>query len=227
MIKAIYFDVGHTLVNLYGADKSELFKNQYHNCYGPSSKADLLRKATIVSEIFHQKNCLMELTDREEFWIRYYQAGLGAMNYSKSDSYRKAKEIYSFENPKKSLTLIEGVIPMLNDLKKKGYYLGVISNWNSNLEKDLAALNIDKYFDTIISSESVGVEKPNTKIFLEALGQFSPDETLMVGDLYYFDVLPALSIGMEAVLFDSVGCLNDIFGVRSMQKIEQLIDFLR
>ena len=102
-----------------------------------------------------------------------------------------------------------------------------ISNWSKNLDDDLEELKIRKYFNIVINSESVGTEKPDQKIFLKALTGYSLDETIMVGDLYYMDVLPALNLGMNAILYDSINCLQKKFPCKRITELEGLLELLR
>jgi len=59
-----------------------------------------------------------------------------------------------------------------------------------------------KLFDLVITSEEVGVEKPDPKIFEFALKLISasPTNCLMVGDSYKNDIFPSVKMQMNAVL---------------------------
>ena len=69
---------------------------------------------------------------------------------------------------------------------------------------DTERLGLAKFFDVIIDSQVVGVEKPNPKIFqlaLEALNA-PPEETLYAGDIYSIDMLGARAAGIAGKLID-------------------------
>ncbi len=94
--------------------------------------------------------------------------------------------------------LIEGTIDVLDYLSEK-YQLHIITNGfkevqNLKLEKS----NIKKYFKTVITSESVGVKKPNPKIFEYALAQAKaqPQDCIMIGDNIEADILGAFNAGI-------------------------------
>jgi HAD superfamily hydrolase (TIGR01509 family) len=57
---------------------------------------------------------------------------------------------------------------------------------------------------TVFSPDVTGAKKPDPKAFLAVLAkmQADPEETVMVGDSLENDILPALAIGMKAVLID-------------------------
>lgn len=87
-------------------------------------------------------------------------------------------------------------------LRAAGLRLGVVSNSDGRVEAALEAAGLLQYFDVVLDSALVGVEKPDPAIFraaLDALG-VRPDEALYVGDLYEVDVLGARAAGMDAVL---------------------------
>jgi putative hydrolase of the HAD superfamily len=90
----------------------------------------------------------------------------------------------------------------LGRLKAAGLALGVVSNSEGRVEEALVAAGLRQYFDVVVDSALVGIEKPDPRIFqaaLHALG-VSPDEALYVGDLYEVDVVGARAAGIEAVL---------------------------
>jgi HAD superfamily hydrolase (TIGR01549 family) len=62
----------------------------------------------------------------------------------------------------------------------------------------------------VFSPGVCGVGKPELKAFLAVLEkvQANPEETVMVGDSLENDILPALAIGMKAVLIDRSGSIK-------------------
>jgi HAD superfamily hydrolase (TIGR01509 family) len=90
----------------------------------------------------------------------------------------------------------------LGRLRNAGLRLGVVSNSDGRVEQALDAAGLREYFDVVLDSALVGVEKPDPRIFhaaLDALG-VAPEEALYVGDLYEVDILGARAAGMDAVL---------------------------
>jgi putative hydrolase of the HAD superfamily len=87
-------------------------------------------------------------------------------------------------------------------LRAAGLRLGVVSNSDGRVEQALEAAGLRHYFDVVVDSALVGVEKPDPRIFqaaLDALG-VAPEEALYVGDLYEVDVVGAQTAGIQAVL---------------------------
>lgn len=83
--------------------------------------------------------------------------------------------------------------------------LGILSNWDTSLEsKLLAAIGENVRFARVVGSETVGVAKPDPRIFTHALRDLgcAPHEVLFVGDSLRLDIAPALAQGIDAVLLD-------------------------
>ena len=231
MIKTIFFDIGNTLVNLYPVDKKILFKYFYKNILNDEiTYSDYeFEKAAIESEIFYQKNCKEKTYNTRSFWLDYYQVGFKSIGVSSDKSLNLSEKLCNCSSKiHQSLTVIDGAKHLLESLKKNEIKIGALSNWSKELSNDLENLGIGKYFDLVISSEKLGCEKPDKRIFEEAISESKceSNEVMMVGDLYYIDIAPALSIGMDAVLYDSVGCLDDLFNCKKINKPKQLLNYL-
>jgi putative hydrolase of the HAD superfamily len=97
-----------------------------------------------------------------------------------------------------------GSAESLARLRAAGLRLGVVSNSDGRVAQALDAAGLRHYFDVIIDSARVGLEKPDPRIFLAALEALAvaPEEALYVGDLYEVDVLGAQAAGIPAILFD-------------------------
>ena len=98
----------------------------------------------------------------------------------------------------------EGTHDALERLKSAGFKLGIVSNADGRVAADAQRLGLAKFFDVIVDSSVVGVEKPDTKIFrlaLEALA-VPPEETLYAGDIYSIDMLGARAAGISGKLID-------------------------
>ncbi len=97
--------------------------------------------------------------------------------------------------------------PYLEKLRAEGYFLGVISNSIGTMEEQLARLDLARYFQMVIDSAVVGVEKPHPEIFKMALARagVAPAETVFVGDTHATDIGGAQLAGLRGVLIDRVG----------------------
>ena len=85
------------------------------------------------------------------------------------------------------------------------YKLHIITNGFEEIQtKKLEKSNIAHYFHNIVTSESVGVKKPNPIIFNHALklANTTPENSMMIGDNYEADILGAHQIGMKTIFFN-------------------------
>jgi HAD superfamily hydrolase (TIGR01509 family) len=103
---------------------------------------------------------------------------------------------------------IPGALARLRDA---GYRLAVLSNTESNLRDRIKAAGIEPFFETLVISAEVGSEKPDRKIFDEALRRMAvaPEHALHVGDFYSIDVVGARGAGIPAVMLDAKGLSPD------------------
>ena len=95
-------------------------------------------------------------------------------------------------------------IEVLEYLSKK-YKLHIITNGFHKVQHvKLKYANLTKYFDAIITSEKVGVMKPNTKIFEFALetANVKSSESVYVGDDLEVDILGCQNSGMDGIYFN-------------------------
>lgn len=99
----------------------------------------------------------------------------------------------------------------LENLRRRGLRLAVVSNWDSRLPALLTSLGLTGYFDTMVVSALEGVEKPAAEIFLRAARrlQVEPHHCLHVGDSPLDDLRGAESAGVRAVLLDRHGLFHN------------------
>ncbi|WP_271406542.1 YjjG family noncanonical pyrimidine nucleotidase [Tenacibaculum soleae] len=122
--------------------------------------------------------------------------------------------------------LFEGTIEILEYLHKK-YKLHIITNGFEEVQNlKLQKSGIIKYFKEIITSESIGVKKPNPKIFEHALKKVNTvaHNSVMVGDSYEADVLGALKSNMLAIHFTNN--IKQESGILCIDKLMNLKDYL-
>jgi putative hydrolase of the HAD superfamily len=96
------------------------------------------------------------------------------------------------------------LVDTLTYLKKKGKKLCIISNGRTiDLYSVLEWLDIKKYFDFIVSSEEVNIEKPDKRIFLLMLKFFKqkPENCVFIGDDPCRDIPTPKKMGMKTILF--------------------------
>ncbi len=96
---------------------------------------------------------------------------------------------------------------VLRALKKKGYTLGLISNWDSRLVNLCEGFDLDRFMDFYLISAVFGAAKPDPKIFQAALekANVKAEESVHVGDSLEDDVRGAHQAGIRAIWLDRSG----------------------
>lgn len=98
--------------------------------------------------------------------------------------------------------IFENSIPLLKELKTRGYLTGVITNGPSVLQNHkMDTSGLRPYCDIVVVSGDEGVHKPDPRLFeitAERLG-VKPQECVYVGDHPVNDIQGALSAGMGAI----------------------------
>jgi putative hydrolase of the HAD superfamily len=91
---------------------------------------------------------------------------------------------------------------MLNELKQKGYLLGIITNGRGHFQaRAIDGLGIRDYFNAILISEVEQVRKPQVEIFqraMDRLGVSAPD-SVFVGDHPEADIAGAKDAMMRTI----------------------------
>ncbi len=118
--------------------------------------------------------------------------------------------------------LFDGTFEILDYLKPK-YQMHIITNGFSEVQSQkIINSKIDGYFDKIITSEQVGVKKPNPKIFEYALNiaNAKASESVMIGDNWEADIMGAKDFGMHVVFCNFENHSVD----ESIQSVDRLVE---
>ena len=95
----------------------------------------------------------------------------------------------------------EDTMETLKYIRESGYKNIILSNHIPELPEIVESLGLMEYIDICISSANVGFEKPNSRIFRQAIELAdNPQEAWMVGDNLMADVRGAEAVGMRAIL---------------------------
>lgn len=214
---AILFDAGNTLIFL---DYARMAAGVAERLARPIT-ADGLRRGAGAAAVAMERKA----TDRERAHAfldaLFREAGIPAEQLDDVrdclDGLHKERHLWA--------AVPAGVAEALARLHAAGLRLGVVSNSDGRVEAALEAAGLRHFFEVVIDSAVVGVEKPNPAIFHAALNTLGvePAQALYVGDLYEIDVLGARAAGMEAVL---VGVAEHASGCRTAVSVATLADEL-
>lgn len=97
---------------------------------------------------------------------------------------------------------------MTLDYLSKKYEMSIITNGFDDVQAiKLKACGLDRFFDHIFTSETIGIKKPSPEIFHHALEKVKADrsEALMIGDNPKTDILGARNAGITPLLYNPTG----------------------
>lgn len=120
--------------------------------------------------------------------------------YDVEPDYREFVSFYS-ANIAGGSQMFPGLLPLLDRLKAEGYGLGVCTNKLEGLSVQLLeALDLAKYFGSVIGPDTLGVAKPDPRPFREAVARLKLDApaAIMVGDSET-DILTARNAGVPVI----------------------------
>lgn len=207
-VKGIIFDYGGTL-DTGGDHWSEIIWNAYREAAVAVEKAQF-REAYVYAEreLARERHILPahDFHDMLLIKIRIELQRLAEQGLLNPDAIEPKSETIAricYESARDS---VESTRPVLEALSRR-YPLVLVSNFYGNIETVLSDFGIRDFFKAIIESAVLGVRKPDPRIFehgVKALGLL-PDEVLVIGDSYKKDIVPAESIGCQAIWIKGKG----------------------
>ena len=117
-----------------------------------------------------------------------------------------AEETVIHDSSSRAITadVIESAFKVLEAIRKDGYKVALVANADSASARNIIkATGLEDYFDAIIISEEVGIEKPGRRIFEIALAKLGvkAEKAAMVGNRIDADIVGANRTGMKSVWF--------------------------
>lgn len=115
------------------------------------------------------------------------------------------------------------------DYLAPNYLMHILTNGFEKVQRDkLERSDLRKYFDVVLSSEEIGISKPEPGIFVEAMkrANTSPEECLMIGDDEKVDILGAQFVGMDQVWFNPEGNISKskpTYEIRDLAELKEIL----
>ena len=225
--KAVFFDVGGTLIHVHPSVGDVYARHARPFGYSGSIQ-DLnegfrlqWKKMGGIESLGNQSGAEAE----REFWHKLvYEVFLPMGGLDRFEEYFDL--IFEAFRDEANWRIYEDVIEsgILETLKKRGVVMGVISNWDSRLISTLENIGLGRYFDFILPSAVVGSAKPDKKIFEEALrlSGVAPHAACHIGDEIRTDVEGAQSVGIHPILLDR----NNRFDSTETRKITTFLELV-
>lgn len=201
----IFFDLDHTLWD-YETNSKETLQELF-------TSYSLAEKGITYFEEFHREFRRVNA----ELWVLYDAGKIGSevireerfkqiLKFFKAFNEKLCCEIsheYLYTCPKKG-GLMPNAISTLDYLSDK-YKLSIITNGFEEIQNlKLAAGNLHKYFDHIVTSQHAGFKKPSREIFDYTLAKNSivSHQAVMIGDNLVTDIGGARLASIDSVFFN-------------------------
>ena len=229
MIKAVFFDLYHTLVR-YEPPREELQSRALKD-FGIAVKPEALRRPIVTADEFiYEEIARRPLGKRSEedkmaLWVQYQRVLLKEAGVEASEQLVLSLLGKMRQAPMK-LVLFDDVMLALTDLKDRGLILGLISNVDQDITSLLNELVLTSLLQVVVTSQEAGFNKPQPEIFQEALRQagVQASEAIYVGDQYRIDVGGANKAGMKGVLLDRGGYFKEVTDSPRIQSLSQVVE---
>ena len=222
-LKAVFFDMGGTLLDMKADKAAHLIVLEATKVrYGLDVSVEQLH-TWIIDYLYkfqasqeRRWRSILELTEEA---FREQMARLGVdVDRRDSEWFMKTyKATY-----RKGVRLTAGAIDTLRGAKLMGLHVGILSDADNEwVDMVLGSLGVRPFLDSITTSESVGVAKPNPRIFVAALrkAKCEPAEAILIGDAIDRDVRGAKAIGMKTVHLAPTPSAEADFQIKTMTEL--------
>ncbi len=125
---------------------------------------------------------------------------------------------------------VDGAADSLNQVKRKGYKVGLICNTGTTPGRTIRVLlermRLASYFDVTTFSDEFKIRKPDPRIFLHTLARLNsrPHTSAHVGDLIDADIWGAKNVGMVTVHYHpSRAMCDDIMPDLTVKNLSELV----
>ncbi|MCC3155677.1 HAD family hydrolase [Hymenobacter sp. 15J16-1T3B] len=228
-LTTVLFDLDDTLFDHTGTARAALTASTAHFAWAASVEMDALyERYSALLEAMHPRVLAGEVS-AEEARCRRFQELLAPYAAFANDAEANAFALFHYGHYRRLRRPIAGAVALLAALKPH-YHLGIVTNNRTAEQEDkLAFLGMTPLVDALITSEAVGVTKPDPRIFQVALQRLGarPAEALLIGDNWRADVLGARATGIRPVWLNRFGAACPDAAVPVLTGYEPLPEVLR
>ena len=108
---------------------------------------------------------------------------------------------------------------ILEDLKRNGKSVAILTNWFKEIQVSrLKNAGFLDYIDDIYTGDEI--VKPNKEAYLKALGDYSKEESLVIGYNLTRDYIAPKALGIDAILYDKEGIVDET--VPKVKKLSEI-----
>ena len=226
-IRAVLFDLDNTLTH---RDQSILAYSQHlANAYQQQlQQAEISQIQSIIRRIDNGGYPKKELLTHPSIAASVAYALQQELTWNSLPDFEELTQFW-FQQFGLSAVAMPGANHLLAELKQQGYKLAVVSNGGHATRLTiLQGLGFSHYFDEIISSELVGISKPNPEIFLHTSRQLNivPENCLFIGDHPVNDIQGATQAGMQALWLKGFHETEDHKSINTIQNLAEIKQYL-
>ena len=226
-IRAVLFDLDNTLTH---RDQSILAYSQHlANAYQQQLQhAEISQIQSIIRRIDNGGYPKKELLTHPSIAASVAYALQQELNWNSLPDFEELTQFW-FQQFGLSAVAMPGANHLLAELKQQGYKLAVVSNGGHATRLTiLQGLGFSHYFDEIISSELVGISKPNPEIFLHTSCQLdvAPQNCLFIGDHPVNDIQGATEAGMQALWLQGFHKTEAHKPINTIQNLAEIKQYL-
>jgi len=194
-LKGVLIDFGNTIAHVNQEDDKK-FNEEIASALADQGYERPVDEVTRVLNNAYRETTQGEVKDLEEFW-RLFLRNLGIdgnlhlVNVLMELQNRHIPTIFR---------LYDGAFEVLSVLGKK-YKLALVSNCAIGLSNVIEAMGLNEFFEAVVLSYEVGVRKPESRMYHEALKRLklNPSECIFVSD-EISDLEGARKIGLKTIL---------------------------
>jgi len=195
MFAAVLFDVDFTIARPgpeLGPEGYHLLGERFALSLDPARYADARAKA--IEGIKRHP----ELEHDEEIWVAFTERIIRNMGGDDDSAYDCAVAMTKAWEHAEHFELYEDALPVLEELRRRGLKLGLVSNTGRDLDEFVSHHHLD--VDAVLGSRAFGRTKPHPTIFRAVLERLEvePGEAAMVGDSPEDDIEGARAAGLGA-----------------------------
>ncbi|HEX6289927.1 MAG TPA: HAD-IA family hydrolase [Herpetosiphonaceae bacterium] len=230
MIKAVFFDVGHTL--LHPAQPTAEVCRQLLQAHGHNVSQETVDMAMRLADVEHMARYHSLRDDWSHaqtiraMWLDYYRQVFDALGLYDEEQ-QLAHELIAWYGEPAAWQPFPESRAVLEWLHTRGFCVGAVSDWAPTLPRILHAHGFTRFLDFVLCSGNIGFAKPSLQFYRLALQRagVQPHEALHIGDSYYADVRGARAAGIEPVLLDRAGKAPavDCAVIRDLRELETML----
>lgn len=199
MLKGVIFDLDDTLYDYQTANK---IAEDYILMYMADQYQ--LDNKVVKEAVNHGKRMTKQLLTEgaaQHSRLLYYQHALEVLEVNPVGKAWRLECLF-WDKFLDRIELYSGVKDVLDWLKEKNIKIGICTDLTAGIQhQKLIKLGLDKYVDALVTSEEIGYEKPDKRMFQQVLDKLKleKNDVVMVGDSWDKDVQGAVAMGIKSI----------------------------